>query len=187
MRIFLSLGMRGRDENDVLADIAEATHYAKSLYAESATECEVINTYNQEEAPKDAGPTYYLGKSIQILGGCDQVWFINNWKDYCGCRAEYEICRLYDIPCYTLDLRTVRLRVIEALGVPKSPSAYDLFQVFKQTINNAKNTIKDTENLVSEYKDLYPDAQLLLDASENAISLGLKTINQLIHVIESEN
>ena len=187
MRIFLSLGMRGRDEKDVLADIAEATHYAKSLYAESATECEVINTYNQEEAPEDVGPTYYLGRSIQILGGCDQVWFINNWKDYRGCRAEYEICRLYNIPCYALDLRAVRLRVIEALGIPKSPSAYDLFQVFEQTINNAKNTIKDTENLVSEYKDLYPDAQLLLDASENAISLGLKTINQLIHVIESEN
>ena len=187
MRIFLSLGMRGRDENDVLEEIAEATHYAKSLYAESVTECEVINTYNQEEAPEDVGPTYYLGRSIQILGGCDQVWFINNWKDYCGCRAEYEICRLYDIPCYALDLRAVRLRVIEALGIPKSPSAYDLFQLFEQTINNAKNTIKDTENLVSEYKDLYPDAQLLLDASENAISIGLNTIDHLIHIIESDN
>ena len=187
MRIFLSLGMRGRDEKDVLADIAEATHYAKSLYAESATECEVINTYNQEEAPEDVGPTYYLGRSIQILGGCDQVWFINNWKDYCGCRAEYEICRLYDIPCYALDLRAVRLRVIEALGVPKSPSAYDLFQVFEKTINDAKNAIEDTGTLVSEYKDLFPDARILLDASENAISLGLETIDQLIHVIESEN
>ena len=187
MRIFLSLGMRGRDEKDVLADIAEATHYAKSLYAESATECEVINTYNQEEAPEDVGPTYYLGKSIQILGGCDQVWFINNWKDYRGCRAEYEICRLYDIPCYALDLRAVRLRVIEALGIQKTPSAYDLFQVFEQTINNAKNTIKDTENLVSEYKDLYPDAQLLLDASENAMSLGLNTVDHLVHIIETES
>lgn len=187
MRIFLSLGMNGRDESDILADIAEATHYAKSLYAESATECEVINTYNQEEAPEDAGPTYYLGKSIQILGGCDQVWFINNWKDYCGCRAEYEICRLYDIPCYALDLRAVQLRVIEALGVPKTSSAYDLFQVFEKTINDAKNTIKDTGTLVSEYKDLFPDARILLDASENAISLGLEMIDHLIHIIETEN
>lgn len=168
-------------------DIEEATHYAKSLYAESATECEVINTYNQEEAPEDIGPTYYLGRSIQILGGCDQVWFINNWKDYCGCRAEYEICRLYDIPCYALDLRAVRLRVIEALGVPKSPSAYGLFQVFEKTINDAKNTIKDTGTLVSEYKDLFPDARILLDASENAISLGLEMIDHLIHIIETEN
>ena len=84
MRMFLSLGMRGRDEKAILEDIAMATHYAKSMYAESATECEVINAYNQEEAPEDAGPTYYLGRSIQILGSCDQVWFLNDWKNYRG-------------------------------------------------------------------------------------------------------
>ena len=183
MRIFLSLGMRDRDENDMLADIAEATHYAKSLYAESATECEVINAYNQEEAPEDASRMYYLGRSIQILGSCDQVWFINDWENYRGCRAEYEICRLYDIPCYMLDLRTIRLR-LEALDAPKTSSAYGLFQVFEKTINDAKNAIKDTGTLVSEYKDLFPDARILLDASENAISLGLEMIDHLIHIIE---
>ena len=184
MKIFLSLGMRGRDEKAILEDIAEATHYAKSMYAESATECEVINTYNQEEAPEDASRMYYLGRSIQVLGTCDQVWFINNWKDYCGCRAEYEICRLYDIPCYALDLHAVRLRVIEALDAPKTSSAYGLFQVFEKTINDAKNAIEDTGTLVSEYKDLFPDARILLDASENAISLGLEMIDHLIHIIE---
>ena len=183
MRIFLSLGMRGRDENDILADIAEATHYAKSLYAESATECEVINTYNQEEAPEDASRVYYLGKSIQILGSCDQVWFINDWENYRGCRAEHEVCKIYGIPCYMLDLRTVRLR-LEALDAPKTSSAYDLFQAFEKTINDAKNAIKDTGTLVSEYKDLFPDARILLDASENAISLGLEMIDQLIRIIE---
>ena len=184
MKVFLSLGMSGRDEKDILHDIAEATHYAKSMYAESATECEVINTYNQEEAPEDAGPTYYLGKSIQVLGGCDQAWFINNWKDYRGCRAEYEICGLYDIPCYALDLRAVRLRVIEALDAHKNPSAYQTFQLFKQTISNTRDAIEDTKNLVSEYKDMYPNANLLLDASENALSIGVDTIDHLIHIIE---
>ena len=183
MRIFLSLGMNGRDENDILADIAEATHYAKSLYAESATECEVINTYNQEEAPEDASRVYYLGKSIQILGSCDQVWFINDWENYRGCRAEHEVCKIYGIPCYMLDLRTVRLR-LEALDAPKTSSAYDLFQAFEKTINDAKNAIKDTGTLVSEYKDLFPDARILLDASENAISLGLEMIDHLIRIIE---
>ena len=183
MRIFLSLGMNGRDESDILADIAEATHYAKSLYAESATECEVINTYNQEEAPEDASRMYYLGRSIQVLGSCDQVWFINDWENYCGCRAEHEVCKIYGIPCYMLDLRTIRLR-LEALDAPKTSSAYGLFQVFEKTINDAKNAIKDTGTLVSEYKDLFPDARILLDASENAISLGLEMIDHLIHIIE---
>ena len=191
MRIFLSLGMRGRDENDVLADIAEATHYAKSLYAESATECEVINTYNQEEAPKVAGLTYYLGESIKVLGMCDQVWFINDWKDYCGCRVEYEVCKIYGIPHYELDLRATRLRLCKIPEDSKTPSAYQTFQFFKQSIDNARDAIEDTNNLISEYKDLYQDvyhnANLLLDASENALSIGVDTIDHLIHIIESEN
>lgn len=182
MRIFLSLGMRGRAEKDVLADIAEATHYVKNMHPD----WEVINTYRQEEAPEDASRMYYLGRSIQVLGGCDQVWFINDWYNYCGCRAEHEVCKIYGIPCYMLDLRTVRLR-LEALDAPKTSSAYDLFQAFEKTINDAKNAIKDTGTLVSEYKDLFPDARILLDASENALSIGVDTIDHLIHIIESEN
>ena len=113
MRIFLSLGMRGRDEKDVLHDIEEATHYAKNMMSSAHTECEMIDTYQQDEAPEDAGPTYYLGRSIQILGSCDQVWFINDWKNYRGCRVEYEVCKIYSIPHYELDLRTARLRLCE--------------------------------------------------------------------------
>ena len=110
MRIFLSLGMRGRDEKDVLHDIEEATFYIKRIYPN----CEVINSYQQDEAPEDAGPTYYLGRSIQILGSCDQVWFLNDWKNYRGCLVEHEVCKAYGIPCYIADLRTVGVRLSEA-------------------------------------------------------------------------
>ena len=191
MRIFLSLGMRGRDENDVLKEIAEATHYIKSVHPD----WEVISTYRQGEAPEDASRTYYLGRSIQVLGSCDQVWFINDWKNYRGCLVEYEVCKIYGIPFYTLDLRPVggrlRKQVCGNKKVNKEDdkpcSAYDLFQVFEQTINNARDAIEDTKNLVSEYKDMYPNANLLLDASENALSVGVDTINHLIHIIETEN
>lgn len=81
MRIFLSLGMRGRDEKDVLHDIEEATFYIKRIYPN----CEVVNTYRQEGVPEIVAPTYYLGRSIQILGSCDQAWFLNDWKNYRGC------------------------------------------------------------------------------------------------------
>lgn len=183
MRIFLSLGMRGRDEKDVLHDIEEATFYIKRMHPD----CEVVNTYRQEGVPEIVAPTYYLGRSIQILGSCDQAWFLNDWKNYRGCLIEHEVCKAYGIPCYIADLGTVGLQSIEALGIQKTPSAYDLFQVFEQTINNTKNAIEDTKNLISEYKDLYPNVQLLLDASENAISLSLSTIDHLIHIIETED
>ena len=97
MRIFLSLGMRGRDEKDVLHDIEEATFYAKSFYAKSYTECEVINTYSQENATENASPTYYLGRSIQILGSCDQVWFLNDWENYRGCKIEHDAAVAYGL------------------------------------------------------------------------------------------
>ena len=179
MRIFLSLGMRGRDEKDVLHDIEEATFYIKRIYPN----CEVVNTYRQEGAPEDAGPTYYLGRSIQILGTCDQAWFLNDWENYRGCLVEHEVCKAYGIPCYIADLRPVGLRLSEALGIQKTPSAYQTFQLFKQTIGNARGAIEDTKNLVSEYKDMYPNANLLLDASENALSVGVSTIDHLIHII----
>ena len=115
MRIFLSLGMRGRDEKDVLHDIEEATFYIKRIYPN----CEVVNTYRQEGVPEIVAPTYYLGRSIQILGSCDQVWFLNDWKNYRGCLIEHEVCKAYGIPCYIADLRTVELQSIEALGIQK--------------------------------------------------------------------
>lgn len=186
MRIFLSLGMRGRDEKDVLHDIEEATFYIKRMHPD----CEVVNTYRQEWVPEIVAPTYYLGRSIQILGSCDQVWFLNDWKNYRGCLVEHEVCKAYGIPHYELDLCAARLRVSEALDTPKNPSAYQTFQFFKQSVANARDTIEDTKNLISEYKDLYPDmyhnAHLLLDASENALSIGVDTIDHLIHIIETE-
>ena len=191
MKVFLSLGMSGRDEKDVLHDIEEATLYANAIMSSAHTECEMVDTYRQEEAPKVAGLTYYLGESIKVLGMCDQVWFINDWKNYRGCRVEYEVCKIYGIPHYELDLRAARLRLCKIPEDSKTPSAYQTFQFFKQSIDNARDAIEDTKNLVSEYKDLYQDmyhnANLLLDASENALSIGIDTIDHLIHIIESEN
>ena len=123
------------------------------------------------------------------------MWVLNDWKNYRGCLVEYEVCKIYGIPFYTLDLRPVGGRLRKQICVDKKAnkednkpcSAYDLFQVFEQTINNARDAIEDTKNLVSEYKDMYPNANLLLDASENALSVGVDTINHLIHIIETEN
>ena len=70
------------------------------------------------------------------------------------------------------------------LEASKNPSAYQTFQFFKQSISDVRNAIEDTKNLVSEHKDLYPNAHMLLDASESAMSVGLRTIDHLIHIIE---
>ena len=102
------------------------------------------------------------------------------------------MCKIYGIPFYTLDLRPVGGRLRKQICVDKKAnkeddkpcSAYQTFQFFKQSIGNARDAIEDTKNLVSEYKDMYPNANLLLDASESALSIGVDTIDHLIHIIE---
>lgn len=197
MKIFLSLGMSGREEKDVLNDIAEATSYIQSIYPEA----EIVNTYFQEEAPKDVGLTYYLGRSIQILGSCDQVWFINDWDNYHGCCVEHKVCDLYGIPYSYLDLRpdiaepsesseTDQIKVKAEAENESSFSerclASDLFDIYKPSIMASRDAIESTKRTVSEFKDLYPAAQMLLDVTENALDVGISTIDHLINIIKSE-
>lgn len=196
MRIFLSLGMSGREEKDVLNDIEEATSHIQSLYPEA----EIVNTYFQEEAPKDAGQTYYLGRSIQILGGCDQVWFINDWENYRGCCVEHEVCERYGIPYSYLDLRPdiaepSEIDQIKVQATAESESnhserclASDLFDIYGATIIKARDSIGETRNIISEFKDVYPDDRIkrAFGCAENALDMGVNTINQLINIIKSE-
>lgn len=198
MKVFLSLGMSGREEKDVLNDIEEATTYIHSLFPDY----EIVHTYFQEEAPKDAGLTYYLGKSIQVLGGCDQVWFINDWENYRGCRIEHEICELYGIPYSYLDLRPdiadpSEIDQIKIKSEAEAESdhserclASDLFDIYGATIIKARNFIGETRDIISEFKDgySYPDDRIkrAFGCAENALDMGVNTINQLINIIKSE-
>lgn len=194
MKVFLSLGMSGREEKDVLNDIAEATEYIHSLFPDY----EIINTYFQEEAPKDAGQTYYLGRSIQILGGCDQVWFINDWENYRGCRVEHAVCEQYGIPYSYLDLRpdideSSEIDQIKVKAEAENKSscserclASDLFDIYKDSIMTSRGAIESVKRTVSEFKDLYPAAQMLLDVTETALDVGVSTIDHLVNIIKSE-
>jgi hypothetical protein len=94
MRVFISAGMTGRSEEDVLDDIQKATDW---IHEEIDKNAEIVHTYFQEEAPADAGPTWYLGKSIQVLGTCDLCCFVGDWEMYRGCVAELHICEIYGI------------------------------------------------------------------------------------------
>lgn len=93
-KIFISVGMAGRDEKDVLNDISRAKH--DLVWKVFGKEVDVLHNYYCE-APADSGRLYYLGEAIKTLGQCDACYFVTGWQKYKGCRAEYEICRLYGI------------------------------------------------------------------------------------------
>jgi len=57
---------------------------------------EIIDSFF-EGAPHDAKPLWFLGKSIQLLSNADVAYFIGDWKNYRGCKAENYLAKAYGI------------------------------------------------------------------------------------------
>lgn len=91
-KVFISVGMRGREFKDVLRDLNNAYRSIRNMFKE----VEIIHNYNCV-GPDDAGRLWYLGEAIKKLGDCDICYFVKGWRNHKGCIAEYEICKLYGI------------------------------------------------------------------------------------------
>lgn len=96
MRVFISVGMNGRSDEDVKMDIWRAMHYWSWQDTPDGTAIEVIDNWDCQ-APEGAGRLWYLGEAIKKLGSCDVCYFCKGWQEHKGCCAEYEICKLYGI------------------------------------------------------------------------------------------
>lgn len=92
-KVFISVGMSGRNEIDVRNDIKRASENIRKLYGE---EVEIVHNYDCV-APEGSGRLYYLGEAIKQLGDCDVCYFVRNWALSDGCVAERHVCGLYSI------------------------------------------------------------------------------------------
>lgn len=93
MKVFISQPMRGKSDEEILS---ERNQMIKKV-EESATEKpEVIDSFFQN-APVEAKPLWFLGKSIELLSTADVAVFAKGWKDARGCRIEHECCEQYGI------------------------------------------------------------------------------------------
>ena len=99
MKIFISQPMRDKTNEEIQAERDAAIAKIQELYPHD--DVTVLDTFFKD-APHDAKPLYFLGKSIQILGNADLAVFIGDWKNYRGCRTEKMVAENYDIQ--TLDL-----------------------------------------------------------------------------------
>ena len=66
-KLFISQPMRGRSDEDILAEREKAIHEAEEMLGEPV---EVIDSFFQA-APVDAKPLWFLGKSLELLAGAD--------------------------------------------------------------------------------------------------------------------
>lgn len=93
-KLFISQPMRGKSDEDILAERQKAIKSAEEKIGEPV---EVIDSFFQE-APADAKPLWFLGKSLELLAGADIAYFAKGWQDARGCKIENTCAIEYGIP-----------------------------------------------------------------------------------------
>lgn len=84
-KLFISQLMKGKTDKEIEAERAKAVEEAKAVLNDDV---EVIDSFFKE-APVDAKPLWFLGKSIELLSGADAAYFAKNWDKYRGCKIEH--------------------------------------------------------------------------------------------------
>lgn len=85
--------MNGKTDEEILAVREKAIKSAEDFLGEKV---EVIDSFFQN-APHDAKPLWFLGKSLELLSTADVVYFAKGWEDARGCRIENECAIEYGI------------------------------------------------------------------------------------------
>ena len=83
-KLFISQPMRGKTNEEILAVRQKAVASAERNLGEKV---EVIDSFFQD-APVDAKPLWYLGKSLELLSTADVAYFAKGWEEARGCRIE---------------------------------------------------------------------------------------------------
>lgn len=83
-KLFISQPMRGKTDEEIFAEREKAIASAEKYLGEKV---EVIDSFFQN-APVEAKPLWYLGKSLELLSTADVAYFANGWEDARGCRIE---------------------------------------------------------------------------------------------------
>ena len=106
-KLFISQPMKGKSDEDILAERQKAIKSAEAKIGEAV---EVIDSFFQE-APADAKPLWYIGKSLELLASADIAYFAKGWQDARGCKIENTCAIEYGIPVIE-DTQQIRKAVI---------------------------------------------------------------------------
>lgn len=92
-KLFILQPMRGKTDEEILAERKKAIESAERNLGEPV---EVIDSFFQN-APADARPLWFLGKSLELLSTADIAYFAKGWEDARGCRIENQCAIEYGI------------------------------------------------------------------------------------------
>ena len=89
MKVFISQPMKGKTNEEIKAERRRLIGKVRALYGD---DIEIIDSFF-ENAPADARPLWFLGKSLELLATADVAAFARGWRDARGCRIE-NICAI---------------------------------------------------------------------------------------------
>lgn len=92
-KLFISQPMKDKTDEEILEVREQVIKLATEFLGE---EVEVIDSFFKN-APIDARPLWFLGKSLELLSTADAVYFAKGWENYRGCKIEHECAAAYGI------------------------------------------------------------------------------------------
>ena len=92
-KLFISQPMKGKADEEILEERQKAIKSAEKMVGEPV---EVIDSFFQN-APADAKPLWFIGKSLELLAGADVAYFSEGWQEAIGCRIEHTCAVEYGI------------------------------------------------------------------------------------------
>lgn len=94
MKVFISQPMRDKTNEEIEQERERAIDRIQEKYPDE--KIEILDSFFKD-APHEAKPLWFLGKSFEILSSADLAYFIGDWRQYRGCRMEHAACVDYDI------------------------------------------------------------------------------------------
>ncbi len=85
--VYISLPITGVKESDIMANIIFAKMKINAIGNIG------VSSYKPNDTNKPY--SYYMAKSIKLLLECDAIYLCKGWKKSKGCRAEYEVAKIY--------------------------------------------------------------------------------------------
>lgn len=102
-KLFISQPMNGLSNEEIEKERNRILEYVKtteftredgSKFNFKNEDVELIDSFFKD-APHDAKPLWFLGKSFELLSTADIVVFGGKWKEFRGCKLEREAARQY--------------------------------------------------------------------------------------------
>ena len=92
-KLFISQPMKDKTNDEILKEREKAIVAARKYLGEDV---EVIDSFFKD-APHNAKPLWFLGKSLELLSTGDVAYFAKGWDSARGCRIEHNCAVAYDI------------------------------------------------------------------------------------------